>query len=99
MADVTIPREAVELAARAFVKQLNGKLGLKSSFDELSELEKINARDTARAMLNAAARLVVADDLEMFTKVLQEISDETEMSVEFVLRQYSRRVEQLRAQS
>lgn len=59
MADFSIPREAVDAAARAFIAELDQKLGYGRTFDDMTDLEKRNARETAMAMLNAAAPLLV----------------------------------------
>lgn len=64
MADVSIPREAVDKAARAFIAELNDKLGFGQPFDELPELQQRNARETATVMLNAAAPLIVAAEID-----------------------------------
>lgn len=102
MAEVTIPREAVELAARVLA---DSDPSTDKKWDDLQPSAQYRWAVRAKAALAAAARLVVADDLEMFTKILQEIADDNaqsgfdELSGADVLRQFSRRVEQLRAQS
>lgn len=102
MADVTISREAVEKAARVLA---DSDPTTKKKWDDLQPSAQYRWAVRTKAALTAAARLVVADDLEMFTKILQEIADDNarsgfdELSGADVLRQYSRRAEQLRAQS
>lgn len=64
MADVSIPREAVDKAARAYVDELHNKLGWRPTFDGLTALEQHNARETATAMLNAAAPLIAAAEID-----------------------------------
>ena len=95
MADVTISREAVELAARALAESDTPP----QKWEDLQPSAQYRWAVRAKAALTAAARLIVATDLEMFTKVLQEVRDEQEISSGDVLRQYRRRAEQLRAQS
>lgn len=64
MDELTITRDAVEAAARAYITELRNKIGWGVTFDQLTAIEQRNARETATAMLNAAARLVVAAYLE-----------------------------------
>lgn len=98
MADVTISREAVERAARVLA---DSDPSTDKKWDDLQPSAQYRWAVRAKAALAAAARLVVADDLEMFTKILQELNDEGELGLNGVevLRQFGRRVEQLRAQS
>lgn len=71
MAEVTISREAVDAGARAFVAQMYNKLGFKTPFDELTDIEKLNARETTAAMFDAAAPLLVAAELERMASLLR----------------------------
>lgn len=96
MAEPTISREAVGLAARVLA---DSDPSTDKKWDDLQPSDQYRWAVRAKAALTAAARLIVADGLEMFTRVLQEIRDEREISSGEVLRQFSRRVEQLRAQS
>jgi hypothetical protein len=54
VADLTIPREAVDAAARQ----------IHTGFDKAAPIEQHNAREAAMAALNAAAPLIVAAELE-----------------------------------
>lgn len=88
MADVTITREAVEKAARTLAESDSPP----QKWEDLQPSAQYRWAVRAKAALDAA-------DLEMFTGVLQGLSDESHISGTDVLRQYRRRAEQLRAQS
>lgn len=98
MADVTIPREAVEAAARQ----------IHTGFDRSAPIEQHNAREAAMAALNAAAPLIVAAELERFIPIVREIcgrQNEPDYNEDFedgwdsALAYFVARAEQLRAQS
>jgi hypothetical protein len=96
VADVSIPREAVERAARVLA---DSDPSTDKKWDDLQPSAQYRWAVRTKAALAAAARLIVATDLEMFTGVLQGIHDETGIDSAEVLRQYSRRAAELRAQS
>lgn len=102
MAEVTISREAAERAARVLA---DADPSTKKKWDDLQPGAQYQWAVRAKAALAAAARLIVADDLEMLTGIIQEISDANAqrgfdaLSAADVLHQYRRRVELLRAQS
>lgn len=60
MADVQIPREAVEAGARALLKHELGD----DRFDQINPMWQHNLRERAIAALNAAAPLIVAAEME-----------------------------------
>lgn len=91
-----VPQHVADNAARVLA---DSDPSTDKKWDELQSSAQYRWAVRAKAALAAAVRIVVADDLEMFTKVLQEIRDEREISSGEVLRQFSRRAEQLRAQS
>lgn len=62
MADVSIPREAVDAAARALVPQ----------FDGVHPIDQFLTWEKAVAALNAAAPLIVADALDRFAVKLKQ---------------------------
>lgn len=61
-AQVVIPREAVEAAARALAQAIG------ADFDKLDAIDQHNARETAVAALNEAAPLLVAAELKQVAK-------------------------------
>lgn len=108
MADIQISSEAVDKAARAYIAELRAKLGWGVEFDQLADIEKNNARETAAAMLTAAAPLIVAAELERFIPIVREIcgrQNEPDYNEAFedgwdsALTYFVARAEQLRAQS
>lgn len=72
MADVQIPREAVEAGARALLKHEFGD----DRFDQINPMWQHNLRERAIAALNAAAPLIVAAAFEQFADELKKRADE-----------------------
>lgn len=103
MADVTISREAVERAARAYITQLISKHVWTVEYDQLTDLEKHNARETAMAMLNASAPHIVADELERAAKDFEleadEITNDMTATREPVVEAYRAEINQFRARA
>lgn len=62
MADIHIPREAVEAGARAIMR--SAYAGDDSQWDKLQPSQQAIVRERAMDVLNATARLVVAAELE-----------------------------------
>lgn len=66
MADVHIPREAIEAAARQ----------IHTRFEHSARVEQDNAREAAMSALNAAAPLIVAAAYDQFADELKKRADE-----------------------
>lgn len=108
MADISIPREAVEAGARAMMR--DAYAGDDSQWDKLQPTQQHIVRERAMAVLNAAAPLIVAAELERaardFEVEIDELTDGMDVArgpvVETYLaevRQFRTRADELRAQS
>lgn len=101
MADVSIPREAVDQGARELAELLNLDLDL------IAVGSRQILREQAVAVLNVASRLVVAAELERIVKSIDTITDPAsdawmraeKCGMRDVTRQLLQRAEQLRAQA
>ncbi|GLZ34859.1 hypothetical protein Lesp02_70460 [Lentzea sp. NBRC 105346] len=93
MADVQIPREAVEAAARVVLK----------GFDDSTPMEQHWAREGAVAMLNASAPFIAAAVLEhtaqRFMNDLNEMFEDDEVIAGPVAETYLDEVKKLRARA
>lgn len=92
MADLNIPREAVEAAARQ----------IHTRFDDAAPIEQHNAREAAMAALNAAAPLIVAAELERIADNLRanvNANRDVELGISAARGLLRARAEQLRAQT
>lgn len=70
MADVSIPRDAVEAGARAMMR--SAYAGDDSQWDKLQPSQQAIVRERAVEVLNAAAPLIVAAELERLIAVAVE---------------------------
>lgn len=80
MADVTIPREAVDAAGRAiYERSIEGYSVTMPDWDAMPDAVKLNFREAALVALNAAAPLIVAAAFEQRSRQIHaELQEEFE---------------------